>query len=61
MKRIKDFKVGDEVEFIFLGERKSGVVLRVFDKENKLSVKGVNGITYQPKTSEKESQFCYLI
>lgn len=60
MKKIKDFKVGDTVDFIFLGERQRGVVLEVFEKEGKLSVKGIRGTIYQVRQSEKESQYCYL-
>lgn len=61
MKKIKEYKIGETVEFLFLGERKSGVILEVFDKENKLRVRNVNGIVYQVRMSDKESQFCYLI
>jgi hypothetical protein len=61
MKKIKDYKVGDKVEFIFLGERQTGVVLEVFEKEGKLSVKGTRGTIYQVRASEKESQYCYLV
>jgi hypothetical protein len=61
MKKISDYKVGDPVNFSFLGEHKTGVVLEVLPKENKLVVKTDRGIIHQVRSSEKESQFCYLI
>jgi hypothetical protein len=61
MKKIKDYKIGDKVNFIFLGERQTGVVLEVFEKESKLSVRGTRGVIHQVRASEKESQYCYLV
>ena len=58
MKKITDYKVGDEVRFIFLGEEKSGIVLEVNQKENKLTAKTKNGIIHQVRESEKKSDFC---
>lgn len=61
MKKIKDYTINESVRFTFLGEIKTGVVFNVNDKENKLMVKDRNGIVYQVKQSEKESNICYLI
>ena len=61
MKKIKDYKIGDKVNFIFLGERQTGVVLEVFEKESKLSVRSTRGVIHQVRASEKESQYCYLV
>jgi hypothetical protein len=61
MKKINDYKVGDKVEFIFLGERQIGVVLEVFEVEKKLSVRSTRGVIYHVRVSEKESQYCYLV
>jgi hypothetical protein len=61
MKKIKDYKVGDKVGFIFLGEHHYGVVLEVFEKESKLKIRGDNGIVHQARQTNKESEFCYLV
>lgn len=61
MKKIKEYKIGETVEFIFLGENKTGIVTGVDGKQNKLKVRGSNDINYQVSVSDKESKFCYLI
>jgi hypothetical protein len=60
MKTTKDFKINDQVNFQFLGEKMVGIVTNKNDKDNKLIV-SVGNITYQIKLSEKEPQFCSLI
>lgn len=51
--------VGDTVEFIFLGERQSGVVDAV--NSDYLLVKNNKGRLYHVHLSDKDSKFCYLI
>jgi hypothetical protein len=59
--KINDFVVGDFIVFSFIGEKKTGIVIEVYEKLNKLKVKTKNGMYYQVRLSDKESEFCFII
>ena len=56
--KITDYKIDDNVHFLFLGTDHFGKVVLV-DKDN-LKVVDKKGIFYRVFNSEKESKFCYL-
>ncbi len=61
MGKIDNCKIGDVVNFVFLGEKHVGVVTECFGKEGKICVKCKNGTTYLVRENDKDSKFCYLI
>jgi hypothetical protein len=60
MKKAKDFKIDDIINFNFLGTTLTGKVINVLIKENKVKVIDNEGIVYQVHMSDKDSKFCYL-
>jgi hypothetical protein len=60
MKKAKDFKLDDVINFNFLGTTLSGKVIDILVKENRVKVIDNEGIIYQVHMSDKDSKFCYI-
>jgi hypothetical protein len=60
MKKAKDFKLDDVINFNFLGTTLSGKVIDILVKENRVKVIDNEGIIYQAHMSDKDSKFCYI-
>jgi hypothetical protein len=60
MNKITSYKVGQEVEFYFLENKYTGVVMEVAAKDGMVLVKTKDNIRHRVGLTEKESKFCYF-
>jgi hypothetical protein len=59
-KKLNDIKVGEYIEFIFLGSEYIGEVLEINKKQNNIRVKTKQGIIHMVGLSSDDNKHTYL-
>ena len=59
-KKLNDLKVGEQIEFIFLGSEYIGEILEINKKQNNIRVKTKEGILHMVGLSSDDNKYTYL-